>query len=428
MTLTRPVVRVFQQFANASPITPTPDLSAIIVGPAYHIRDYADATDQPNIDVGAYGTPSAPSDGASNGRPLPASTVLVLAEPPDNALGAILDEDSVQLVLAAPYVEISTGTGGARSTIAPDEDQFSDAAATFETDGIAAGDRLVLTDDANNTVVKIVRLVESETSLRTQSVMDGVTEFPGGSTTGIAWRLERQVADAAAPAGFVSVSGQTVTVFGGITISVDINGDGVLETRFVASAQMYVEYRSLRQDLADVDIISSLADITENIGRIDERNPLAVGLSIAFNNSNVETFYYGVTSDDLAGHTTAKDAIDNRDDIYAITPLSADTGIIAMWRTAVLFQSDPDRSNFRVLLASAEELPTFAVIGAADSAGTAEQTGDDTIFASTTPGFQTSAVKGGDVLVMLGPTAGPVRYVEQTVDEVIADDVLSMTD
>jgi len=436
MAITRPKVRVFEAFAATTPIVATPTLAAFLVGPAYHIADYDNADLQASLLIGTYGDASAASDGAQNGRPLPASTAITVADPPANAIGALLDAASVQIVLEDPMVELDTGTDGVRTNTSPDEDLLTCASATFVTTGVLAGDRVVLTDDAGDTVVKFVNTVVSETSIRLRSNL--LSSELSGSLTGIFWRIERAVATDVAPDSFVGVSGQTVYLYGGLTLSVDVNGDGVDETVFVASASAYVQYRSLRQDLADVNEVSSVGDILANVGNIDERNPMAVALSIALANSGTTVKYYGSTSDTgvgaeslLTAHTQAKDAIESRDDIYAIVPLTGDLSVLGMWKTSVLSQSDPDQSNFRVLIGSAEELPTDLEVAASSATGFAEAYGDATIFAATGADFETSGVAVGDVLVLLENLAAdvvlaPDGYEQHTVASVVRGTTLRL--
>src|SRR5580704_18325618 len=97
----RPVVLVYQDFATQTVTPTTPDLNCLAVGPAYWIQDYfvpgsTAYADKAEIEITtAYGT--------LNGNPATAlptgPNYITVAEPPNNAVGAVLDDTSVQIFL-----------------------------------------------------------------------------------------------------------------------------------------------------------------------------------------------------------------------------------------------------------------------------------------------------------------------------------------
>jgi hypothetical protein len=349
----RPVVLVYQDLATPTVTPSSPDLNCLTVGPAYHIQDYfapgtTDYADKADIQIAAaYGALEASPDATLPVGP----AVITVAEPPNNAVGALLDGDSVGIFFDLARARIASGTKVTTSASTPNQiDTAETSPTTFNTPGpgqVKAGDRIVVIDAGTNIIRKTVASVVSDTRLLLTS------DFTGGTFTPAAnqhWYVERQINDIQIGASFVTVTGNIVKIAGGVQITVPNQG-----LKDVSYAIVYEQYRSLRQDLVDLDTIESLADIESKIGRVDARNPLAAGAFVALENTTSAVQFVGVLSDDLQGHVSVRDHISARPDVYAIIPLTTDVSIFAMWNSDCVGLSLPDNvrgrpQRFRVVI------------------------------------------------------------------------------
>lgn len=417
MAALRPVVLVFQEFAEVSVAAAQPDLNTLIVGPAYHIRDFP--ADQADTGMGDYASDTAACDATGDpaGLPVTGVDVIVVADPPDNLVGALLESSTVEVWMDEALVQVVQGIDGAVSLVSPDENELTSAGATFQTDGVVIGDRVVFTSDEGFTFLRIVQAVESETVLRfTQNWIPagavGVRSVnilgvdPGGTSTetSLDYRVERRLAAAVLlDSSFIAIAGNQVTVKGGVTTLVDLNGDGSDQVAQVNFFEAYIGYLSLRQDLALVGEIEGTTEIVGAVGRIDERNPLAVGLFLALQNTTTPIKYYGVDDIDLVGYTDMLALIEPRTDIYAIVPMTSDLAVIAAIKTHVTGLADPEIGNLRIGIGSSEGLPAAKTVSGPSIVGEAEKIGADAIdvFAVSGATLVTDGVQAGDTLALV---------------------------
>lgn len=458
MPLIRPVVQVYQEFATVAVTAATPELQTLVIGPSYFIQDYP--ADKATIGItSTYGTLEAtPSDAATPTGP----DVVVVQEPPNNVVGALLDASSVKVYFDAArvviasrldsvtttlnsnsltfgavsgvkaYKDLSTlgdgkldtvveakvaGTAGNSIQVALVSDNttpptmtvagnvvtfhFKDGdaactvtaiealiatsnlievktagtgatvlinatafaatnlangvtpvAATVFTSGaekVLPGDRILITDNANKTIIRTVQSVVNDTTLLLTADVTADGGFaPAASQK---WRIERKLSDQLVDPNNYGVVNNAIYLKGGVTLLANS------VQKVVSFAQIYIAYRSLRQDLQEVGEIESTADILAVLGRIDSRNPLAVGVFVARQNTTSSVLYYAVDSNDLVGHTKARDNINSRDDVYAIIPLTTDLSVINMWNTDNVGLAIPDDvkgrpQRFRVVIGS----------------------------------------------------------------------------
>jgi hypothetical protein len=429
MALVRPVVLVYQEFASPTATPNTPDLNCLIVGPAYHIRDYD--TDKADIKLSAnYGTLEA-----ANPYTIPSGDVIVATEPPDNATGAVLDADSVAVYMDNARVRIHYDAANPTyyATIlstAPNVMTIPGLAGDLSTGSTKAlpGDRVIVTSSANETFARTIASVDSATQVTFTADLP-----PSGftfGTTDIKWRVERRINDAVLDASFVSVTGNQITILGNATLAVSGQGN-----KLVTYAEVYVAYRSLRQDLQDLKTINTTDDIEGTLGLIDERNPLALGVFVALQNTTTPIQAYAVSANTLVGHTACRDALSTRKDIYAIVPLTADTSVLAMWKTHVEGVALPDESagrpqKFRVVIGSGE-LPTTKTLVQEQTDGKVEQvtgTAPVTVRRLTAAGlnFITNNVIPGDKVVITLDANGTPRNGTYTVSHVESATVLEV--
>ncbi|RLI86690.1 MAG: hypothetical protein DRP01_03730, partial [Archaeoglobales archaeon] len=385
MAFVRPIVYLYQELATITVTPDTPDLNCCLVGPAYHIEDYPEDADDIRVkDPG--GTPidfiktgetadaGCAADGSSAGRPDAGTNFLVLTEPPNHTSGAELDTDSVDLVFSEALIELGKAVDGSTTE---ESVSFTSATAGFVVIDALPGDRLVITDaanpgDADFTVVKTVKEVISATEvtvtkLFTEADLDkigGTGVSPNKSVSNALFRVEHAMADAQ----HLDETLYTAIVGNQITIKTSPTGLKVTynsNTYLVNYAEIYIGYRELRTDLQDVQTLDDSSAITGVLGKNDERNPLAAGAHVSFGNTTTPLQVFGVPSDDLAGHTSAKDKMSARSDIYAIVPMTDSlsgaawtTGVLAMWKAHAEAFEAFDKAKYRVIVGSYDLLPT----------------------------------------------------------------------
>ena len=399
MPFVRPIVEVFQEFATVTVSPAVPDLNCCIVGPAFHIQDYpVDAEDiavSPDfIKTGYTKDAACGADGSSAGRPDPGATFLTLTSPPNHTPGATLDAASVDLVLDEAFIELCHGAGGA---IADDANTFTSAGAGFVANKVAAGDRIVLSkSDGTVTIVKYVKSVTNLTTLELTSTKKS-TELIGNAS--IRWRVEHELSDQHVDDAYFTVVGNVINI---LTGSTGLRLSYESATWPVNFGKIYVGYRELRTDIQSVQILNSTAEIASKIGRVDERNPLAVGAFVAFTNTNTPLQVFGVATDDSTGHLTARDRMSTRDDIYAIVPVSDSlggsswtTGVLAMWKKHCVDFSVPEKSKFRILLGSYDELPAQKSSAPPSDEGYTESATADLVDVFVDPNATTEFVTKG---------------------------------
>lgn len=407
----RPVVLVYQDLATPTVTPTTPDLNCLVVGPAYHIQDYfspGTTTYADKADIAV-----ATAYGALEGNPATATPAgagyLAIVEPPNNATGAVLDADSVAVYFDNARVIIATAADGVTATLTPNTITSVTGAWNTGNTKVLPGDRITISD-GTHVISRTVLAVASDTSLTVTSDVTGGTFVPG---TGQTFRIERRINDALVDASFVTVNGNIITLAGGVTLTV--TGQS---THTVSYAEVYVAYRSLRQDLGDLDTVESTAEITSKLGRIDARNPLAAGAFVALENTTSVVQFAGVLTDDLIGHTTVRDHIAARPDVYAIVPLTTDVDIFAMWNAdctglALVDESHGRPQRFRVVIGNGTLPVTKTIIE--PSATGAPQTSGSALAAITkitltgVASLVTNGVIPGDILkVTVTSAAGTV--------------------
>lgn len=428
--MARPVVLVYQEYASVTVTPTTPDLNCLLVGPAYWIKDYLDDKGDLLVTSG-YGTKNTNNPYTP---PAPFTDAITVAEPPSNKTGALLDSESVTVYFDECRVLIAedadTGDISTGASVTANKNLVTATGATpidFLTTGVKAGDYLIIADPAGGgtNLVKRVLAVDSATVLRT------TTNFTTTNTT-LLFRLEREVTDVVLDDSFVVVSGNEVKIEGGVTTILT----GETTPRQVNYAKVYIEYRSLRQDLRDVDTVASETDITTKIGKIDARNPLAGMCFTSLQNTTTEVQFFGVKADALTGHTECMEVIEGRKDIYAIVPITVDKNILAAYKTQVEGLADVTYAEtngipqkFRVVI-GAQTLPTAKTVSGPYTAG-AHHCIDGAVagtpivsadaidvFVDILATFVTAGVRAGDVLTIISDTAGTTRVGNYTIAEV----------
>lgn len=417
MAAVRPIVLVYQDFATVTTTVTLPDLNVLLVGPAYDVYDYA--TDKTTIAAGTVGSlTTVPSGTAATGPSL--ATLAV----PEVRAGAVVDGTAANLVafIDGGYAELTAAANGVLLV-----DQNTLTGTNFVTAGVKPGDRVTLSDIDTGagtvTIAKTVLAVTSDTALTfTTNVTLTGTDITGAAytatgitATGVKYSIQRPVTSTAVTTSSAVAKDVGANTVSSSALKVKI---GTVECP-VTFGNLYIQYRALRTDLAtDLLVINDEADITTNLGKIDERNPLAVGAFVANENSSKSIQVFAVTGDNLNGgtdlltaHTSARDTLSGRKDIYCIVPLTSDLATVTMWKTHCVAVSDPSISKFRVVIGSST-LPVsqqiFPTTGDSTT-GTVEAGGLTILDNSAT--YLTSGVAVGDVV-----TVSATKYVVSAVN------------
>jgi hypothetical protein len=415
MAAQRPVVLVFQEFATLSSSPATPELNVLVAGPAYWIQDFPE--DRADIQIADYGiTPGSAASGVAV-----VTTAVVVSDAPNNKVGAVLDQASVRVFTSATKVELAFAADMTTTVSSP---TVGSASTDFVAAGVLPLDTIVMTDVAGPTTITRTVITVATNTLTLNS------ETPAGfSAAGVKFRVERAVAESEIDAGFYTFVPATNSIQVDALATIPVGSS----EKLIVSAELFVAYRSLRLDLQDVQTLGSVNEIEGQLGRIDSRNPLAVGVSVALQNTNTTVQYFGVESDDIDGFTSMKNAIGGRKDIYAVVPLSSDILVLAMLKAEFVSLADPDYAltngvpqKFRVAIGSSAELPTTKTVIDVNTDGKTEV--NAALSAPTTThtlnipgvGLVVANVQPGDTLTISLDAAGVTRDGDYVVAQVLS--------
>lgn len=392
----RPMVMVYQEYDSTSVSTPTAQLPPCIVGPCFHIIDpsedeilalYGGAYTREGIDSGMFpnNAPGALIEKDSVNFRFK-NAMVALAEDcglatysvKGNSVGLSKPEDVLPLLQIGDYANLSTG-------------QSFRIIGINETEGTVLLNRsLPAKVDTNTTTLTFVRKVEEF--------------FLSGATEGKV---------------LLDVTSERFTLTG---ITMEIGG---VEYP-VISAELYVGYRALRQDLSDITTIYSVDECLGKLGKICPENPLAFGVSIALANTSVGIQCIGVDSETLAGYTAAKDRLEQQDPVYAIVPLTFDVGVLTMFKNHSEEYSDPTVSRWRMAIGCARLTKTKTLCEKV--IGMVSEDGDGDLVVLTTEDlnveFLSSSVDAGDTLIIRDAEGNEHQY---TIASVPSEDILTIT-
>lgn len=450
--MARPIVLVFQELA-APQATPTiPDLNTVIVGPVYDLLDYPD--DAASILLTQ--TYGLPDQSASYVPPTSSDDTVTVLDGgyPAQTAGALVDHASVAVTLKYPRVVL----GSTNASVAP---AIGTSATTYSTDetlvalvgsvsgegfvaaGVRAGDRVILTS-SYGTVVRVVGSVGEPNGAglvpdaASAALIRLTANLPSGWNFGVGLtelRVERELPiqtlldPSNALVTFPEPGSDKMVLKGGIDLDVTITPVATVAvphpsastvTRSLSYSQIYLAYRALRQDAQDLVSFDTSSFATVNgiptitgLGKIDARNPLAVGVSVALQNSGTAPIFgYGVSSNDLVGHASARAAMSSRRDLFCFVPLTQDLDIHAAYKTEFDDMADPLSAlengvtqKFRIVVGSVP-LPTATTIYEGSISGAASQPSGAatglyrTVTITHTGAFGVTTVLPGDTITI----------------------------
>lgn len=435
MASRKPLILIFQEIAQPTSTPVAPELRTVIVGPAYDIRDYLDDGDQ-TILTSVYGQLEA---GPAYAPPTSSDDAVTVLDGgyPGQSPGAKVDHASVVLTLRTPRVILGStylsalitpvlGTGVTTSSGDRTLVTLNGVTTDFVAAGVQPGDRVVFTSSAGQMCVRTVQSIGepdaeglippgNEGLLRTTSQLPdagaGSTEWTYDGAGEI--RIERTLATqdlvdtSHTILTFPEPASDKLVIKGGATIDTVLTPRpttavpspvSTTVARPLSYSELYLSYRALRQDLqrvgsavpSDEQSVAGLPTIV-GIGRVDARNPLAVGVKLALNNGgNVPIEYYGVSSNDSTGYANARARLASRGDLYCFVLLTQDIQILAAYKTAFEQQASPTYARetgvmqrFRMLLGSIP-LPTAQTIYSGSISGV-----DQTVAAAVTNKYRT---------------------------------------
>jgi hypothetical protein len=424
--MARPLVLIFQELAQPQAVINTPDLSTIIIGPAYDLFDYPD--DGATILLAdTYGVADAAPTATPPVAGSNAVTVLDGGYPGQSA-GSKVDHESVvvtfrlpRVILGATYAITGAQTLGTSVTTASSDRTLltlAGAATNFVDSSLKPGDTVYLKSSTGQTCQRTVQSVGEPNGdgLATDGLKLRLTsELPASGGGAGQWtygtlgeiRVERTLntqlfVDDGTYVTFPEAGSDKMVLKGGITLSAPVTPVASVATPNpttttlalpLSYAGIYLGYRALRQDLQAVGRVTATSittiggvPVVNGVGKIDARNPLAVGLSLALQNAGSNPiFYYGVISDDASGHLAARGAVEIRRDLYCFVPLTQDLNIHAAYKAEFVQMADPTYAlangliqKFRIVLGSVP-LPTTSSIYSGTVTGVAQtQTGANT--------------------------------------------------
>lgn len=207
----------------------------------------------------------------------------------------------------------------------------------------------------------------------------------------------------------------------------------------VTAGDLYVEYRSFLSLPREVGSVTTINDITAQLGTIDPDNFLAYGVYKAFENANGQTVHFIPTlTQDLNGTRGYADALavaTGQINCYSLVPLTTDSEVWNAFAAHVTSESNPEKGRFRIMWI-APEVEAHNVILTADAngynlEGVQSGSGSNTVFAlrsGLTGNFTTTVAAGDYVRTSFEPDVNGVnRYKEYKVVSVDSNAQLTIT-
>jgi hypothetical protein len=315
--------------------------------------------------------------------------------------------------------------------------------------GVAAGDLVTIAATANRNGVYTVKQVTDQWALETVEAIPGngvvggaenatvtitspdgtvkftntvalndwcylrtTTDFATSDTPTSKWRIERELSDVEMDAADFTVVDNKITVKAGLTTDVS----ATLLAKLITFAEVYFEYMALRTDLAKITETTSTTARNLLLGKLDARNPLAVGAYVSSLNAPLYPInVYGI--DDVVNEVTAySEFIDNISTVrhlYTISPLTYNTTVLAALNNMALTMADPSynldhgtRQKFRMILGAIELVTSKYMQTATGGASTEDETGTGNATKNT--GTFSAAIGATADMVAAGVVPGDI--------------------
>lgn len=158
-----------------------------------------------------------------------------------------------------------------------------------------------------------------------------------------------------------TVDTTTITLGNGLTVTDPTVYDvvaGVVTPVYMevkAGANVYVTYDSLVTTQAtQLLTLQGVDDAESQLGRLVPKNPLGYAALKAFANTTTPIKIVRVATNDEAGYLDVLDKLENREDAYALVPLTKDSTIQQAFAQHVAQMSTPDLGRWRVAILNAK--------------------------------------------------------------------------
>lgn len=223
----------------------------------------------------------------------------------------------------------------------------------------------------------------------------------------------------------------------GTPLALDVVTDPVVAN----SNKLYAEYRAWRSDLSVTPLsISDVSELADVPGALHPDNLLKWALYKALSNNNGQPVQYmAVANPSLsASWIDVLEAIEERENVYGLVPLTTDSTFLGLCQAHVQAQSTELMGRWRTLWVSLTNSSVVSVVTTdADGDAAVATTEDDsatsgtqyTILKSTGATFEDAGVRAGDVVRYLYTTDafGEVSYTEFVVDAVVNQETIRLT-
>lgn len=220
-----------------------------------------------------------------------------------------------------------------------------------------------------------------------------------------------------------------------------------------AYGRVYIEYREFLTALTrTVSFIDGPANLDQIPGQLVPENPLKWGVYRALQNSNGSLVGYTAVADpaSLDSWQDVLTAVDGRDDVYNLIPLTRDRAVLDLYQAQVSTESTAERGNWKAMFISLQAEPSRLVVGKSTTTAQAlrpTSTDNDVVLATladnpqatgtqytllTVPannsGFVTYGVRAGDIVRYLYSidAFGDPTYSEFIVDSVVSENSLKL--
>jgi len=428
-----PSVLVQQSLSSGGAVTvsPTPDLEACIIGPAYNTIKYSlsnQVTSFAHSSVATTGTAVAGSSAitlanvtglnigdtilikgaSSTGSVLQAvisgltgpvanisptvigtsvtntevaksavlmdSTIANSYSLPGQIVGQVLDTASVQVWMDNVTVETYTSS----FFIAPSSNLISPLSLAPNLNSVAGtlniqkGDtvKFAYTNGVLGTTIFTSKVQSVTTTTGSQNgniTLVALTDTLPGTATGatvavsVSRVLNNQLITILNPLGLTNYVISTTATDAIVTL----NPQMTIIQGTILSGNVYLGYRALRTDLSNrVLTFNNRADLVAQLTDITDTNPLGLASTLALSNTSSRIRAIAISSDNADGYLQAQTVAEG-ERLYALSPLTQDTSIIASMAAHANSLSTPTNASWRTLLANTA-IPTTQFVGAAN--------------------------------------------------------------
>lgn len=417
MAYTVPSVLVYQQLANAGGVANlSPDLNAVLVGPAKNVVDFVPG-DLAALSKSRSVTFNYAND-ASGQHTAPATTTFQL---PSTKPGQVLDAASVQVWFYNTLVE--THTWNVAPTAASDLITVTGATTADTTAGgepkFKVGDTVVLMKRAtgvvnptNDAVVTTIVAIADSATIRVANIYTLDALLSGATDMEV--RIYRNFNSLQATAGVATTNLGTT---GGVVTHASLTS---VHGNIVAG-EVHVEYTALRTDLVGIIDVENLDDAEAKFGNLTDKNPLGLASKLALANTITSVKAVAVDENNLEGYLAALDLLEGDELAYSLVPLTQEEAITAAFGTHVTQMSTPVEAAWRIALINTAIPETDEIGGTVTSASTVDLGGGVFAFQKVGGGFLAAGYRAGDEITATGGVTGTF-----VIDQVLNDDQIKV--